>query len=107
MKRITRAMGAAVAGLALVGAVHGTARAAVPEAAASVPGCVVAKPVHLVTVTVRITNNCSTTQQVNVQYSKGGVRFVPDECHTVAPGRTVSTGEPSWVADRYVGLIPC
>ncbi|MGC9376743.1 hypothetical protein [Streptomyces sp. MH13] len=107
MKRITRAMGAGVAGLALVGAVHGTARAAGTEAAASVPSCVVAKPIHLVTVTVQITNHCSTTQQVNVQYSKGGVPSVPDKCHTVAPGRTVSTSEPSWVADRYVGLIPC
>ncbi|MBD0421128.1 hypothetical protein AB0L35_08180 [Streptomyces sp. NPDC052309] len=107
MKRIVRALGAGVAGLALVGAVQGTAQAAGTDTAASVPSCVVAKPYYLVTITVQITNNCSTTQQVSVEYSKGGVPSVPDKCHTVAPGQTVSTSEPFWIADRYVGLIPC
>jgi hypothetical protein len=101
-----RAAGAAVAGLALAGAVQAPAQAAGTSAQA-VPSCVTGTPYYLVTVSVRITNNCTTTQRVNVKYTKNGVTYIPDKCHSVAPGQTVTTGEPAWVADRYVGLISC
>ncbi|MGW0330967.1 hypothetical protein ACWD0J_03640 [Streptomyces sp. NPDC003011] len=107
MRKLVHAIGAGAAGLALLGGLQGTARAAEGGAAASVPGCVVGKPVYMVTVGASITNNCTTTQQVNVEYTRGGVTYVPDKCHTVAPGTTVTTSEPFWLADRYVGLIPC
>nr|WBO80851.1 hypothetical protein SBE_004663 [Streptomyces sp. SBE_14.2] len=107
MKRITRLIGAAAAGLVLAGAAQIPAQAAGAGASESVPACVTAKPWLLIVVGVEITNGCSTTQQVKVEYSRGGRPFVPDECHVLAPGEKVSTSEPFFRADRYVGLLPC
>ncbi|MFG2132152.1 hypothetical protein ACGFNV_30675 [Streptomyces sp. NPDC048751] len=102
MRKFAHAIGAGVAGLALIGAAQSSA-----QAAESVPSCVVGKPIYMVTIGASITNNCATTQQVNVKYSKGGVTYIPNKCHTVTPGSTVNTWEPVWYAETYVGLIPC
>ncbi|GKQ38412.1 hypothetical protein [Streptomyces sp. A012304] len=106
MRNIVRAAGAAVAGLALVGAVQAPAQAA-GTTAESVPSCVTAKDYLLTKVIVVITNNCTTTQRVNVAYAYLDTPYVPDRCHTLAPGQEVMTSEYPWLANRYVGLIPC
>ncbi|GCB49952.1 hypothetical protein [Streptomyces sp. NL15-2K] len=103
MRKLASAIGAGVAGLALLGAAQGSAQAA-PQA---VPSCVVGEARYLVSMFVYITNNCSSTQQVKVKYTKGGVTVIPDVCHTVEPGQTVTTSTPVWIADRYVGLVSC
>ncbi|MEW2079276.1 hypothetical protein ACFZAG_25075 [Streptomyces sp. NPDC012403] len=103
MRKLASAIGAGLSGLVLLGAMQGSAQAA-PQ---SVPACVEGEATYLVSIFVSITNNCSSTQQVKVEYTKGGVTVIPDRCHTVAPGQTVSTSAPIYVADRYVGLVPC
>ncbi|GAB1327025.1 hypothetical protein [Streptomyces sennicomposti] len=107
MKRSTRVIGAAAAGLVLAGAAQVSAQAAGAGASGAVPTCVTGKPFLLVTVGVEITNGCSTTQRVNAEYTKGGKTFIPDKCHVLAPGEKVVTSEAVWSADRYVGLVPC
>jgi hypothetical protein len=107
MSRIVRTIGAAVAGLALVGAVQGPARAA--GTAEAVPSCVEAKDAYLIAVYVNITNNCTTTQQVKVEYKYDRNRppFIYDTCYTVEPGQKVTATLPWWLGERYSRLHPC
>ncbi|MGW1436418.1 hypothetical protein ACWD7M_14380 [Streptomyces griseus] len=110
MKKLAQAMACGVAALGLLAAAQGVAQAQDPaqdRGATAVPSCVKGEWTLLGGVIVTITNNCATTQQVNVAYTFGGEPFVPDKCHTVAPGKSVSTSEAMWSANRYERLIPC
>ncbi|MEV6471497.1 hypothetical protein [Streptomyces sp. NPDC051657] len=104
MKKLAYAMASGVAALGLLAGAQGVAQA---QGATAVPSCVKGEWTLLGGVIVTITNNCATTQQVNVKYSFGGAPFVPDKCHTIAPGKSVTTSEAVWSANRYEGLIPC
>ncbi|GGP80013.1 hypothetical protein [Streptomyces sindenensis] len=102
--KLVHALASGVAALGLLAGAQGVAQA---EEVHSVPSCVEADWTPLLGIHVTITNHCSTTQQVNVQYSFNGAPYVPDKCHTIAPGATVTTSEPVWKAGRFEGLIPC
>ncbi|MFJ4706868.1 hypothetical protein ACIP6I_18745 [Streptomyces anulatus] len=102
--KLTYAIASGVAALGLLAGAQGIAQA---DDVRAVPSCVEGEWTLLGGVIVTITNNCSTTQQVNVRYSFGGEPFVPDKCHTIAPGKSVTTSEAVWSANRFESLIPC
>ncbi|GKQ37870.1 hypothetical protein [Streptomyces sp. A012304] len=106
MSRIVRAIGAAVAGLALVGAVQGPAQAAGTTAEA-VPSCVEGREYFMITVFLEITNKCTTTQQVKVEYNRQGQHYIADKCYTLEPGQKVTATMPWWAGERFVQFHPC
>ncbi|MFI5920004.1 hypothetical protein ACIA8M_15840 [Streptomyces anulatus] len=108
MKKLAHAMASGAAALGLLAGAQGVAQAeAQADDVRAVPSCVKSDWTLMGGIIVTITNECSTTQQVNVRYSFNGEPFIPDKCHTIAPGKSVSTSEPMWSASRFEGLIPC
>ncbi|WNE97320.1 hypothetical protein PS467_19285 [Streptomyces luomodiensis] len=103
MRKFAAAAGAALGGLALVAATQGAAQAAPATAEAAAPSCVKADVTYLVGIFVDITNNCSTTQKVKVDYDRD--YFSP--CFTLAPGATASHSASIIYASRYEGLATC
>ncbi|WP_432252535.1 hypothetical protein [Streptomyces sp. HNM1019] len=103
MKRLAAAAGAALGGLALVAATQAAAQAAPAAAEAAAPSCVKADVTYLVSIFVDLTNDCSTTQKVKVDYDRD--YFSP--CFTLEPGGTASHSASVVYASRYEGLATC
>ncbi|MCP9206901.1 hypothetical protein ABVG11_21050 [Streptomyces sp. HD1123-B1] len=103
MKKIAAAAATAISAMALVGATQGAAQAAPSTTRAAAPSCVKADVTYLVTIMVDVTNNCSTTQKVKVDFNNNYF----SSCMTLAPGQVGHANAAIFQASRYEGLVTC
>ncbi|GHC71470.1 hypothetical protein [Streptomyces cinnamoneus] len=88
MNKLVKAAAVTLGGVALIGAVSGTAQAATSPATADAPGCVTLDAPYTMfggMVKATVTNGCTQPVNVRIVYPNGPGRT----CHTVAPQQSV------------------
>ncbi|WP_219687374.1 hypothetical protein [Streptomyces anatolicus] len=106
MKKLTMALGTTLSGIGLVAGLQTTAQAAAPAAATTVPSCVSYEqrfvPFSPYT-HYDVTNGCSTTVSVRMQFSNGGY----DTCNTIPAGGKIELKYWAFAFPGLKGIASC
>lgn len=106
MKKLTMALGTTLGAVGLVAGLQTAAQAAAPAAATAVPSCVSLEErfvpfspyVHF-----DVTNGCSTTVSVRLQFANGGY----DTCNTIPAGDQIELKYWGFAFPGHKGIVSC